>query len=67
MIVVVYDAQYTKQEFLNDAHEMQQIEQRDKRRKCKHERWRWLDCDECRETIGACGEKVCEDCGADVR
>lgn len=34
--------------------------------KCAHPKWRWLDCDECRETIGVCGEKVCVDCGADI-
>lgn len=33
---------------------------------CDHLEWRWLDCDECRETIGECGEKVCVSCGADV-
>lgn len=33
---------------------------------CDHLEWRWLDCEECRETIGTCGEKVCVSCGADV-
>lgn len=33
---------------------------------CSHAEWRWLDCDDCRETIGACGEKVCVSCGASV-
>lgn len=33
---------------------------------CDHLEWRWLDCEECRETIGSCGEKVCVACGEDV-
>lgn len=31
---------------------------------CAHTNWwKWLDCEECRETIGHCGEKICGDCG----
>lgn len=48
-------------EFVRDVIEMSSAES-----ECQHARWRWLDCDECRETIGACGEKVCEDCGATI-
>jgi len=48
--------------FLDDIEELRRIESES----CAHAEWRWLDCDECRETIGACGEKVCVACGADV-
>jgi len=33
---------------------------------CDHVEWRWLDCEECKETIGVCGEKVCSSCGETV-
>lgn len=46
-------------EFRSDVLDMERAEA-----ECLHARWRWLDCDYCRETIGVCGEKVCEDCGA---
>ena len=47
--------------FDEDAEELARLEIR-----CAHERWRWLDCEACRETIGVCGEKVCEDCGETI-
>lgn len=49
-------------EFRKDVADMERAEAAD----CLHARWEWLDCDDCRETIGACGEKVCEDCGATI-
>lgn len=32
---------------------------------CGCTEWEWLDCDECRLTIGECGEQVCAACGSD--
>jgi hypothetical protein len=56
--VLALDRQY---EFVRDVSDMETAE-----RDCPHPDWRWLDCLDCRETIGVCGEKVCVACGADL-
>jgi hypothetical protein len=51
-------------EFDEDARELAEIEKRFA--SCPHTEWTWLDCDECRETIGLCGEKICAECGISI-
>jgi hypothetical protein len=51
--------------FDSDVEELIAAE-RVKIKECSHAEWNWLDCEECKETIGLCGEKVCTSCGASV-
>lgn len=31
---------------------------------CKHSEYRWLDCEDCRDSGETCEELICVDCGA---